>query len=161
MSTFHAGSAAAALTRMLDMVGINPLFANAMHLVMAQRLVRRLDDKTKQSYQPDEALKTQLKDVINSLPPHIQKPNLEGLKLYKAGSSADNPFGFSGQLALREQLQMTHGVQQMLRQPPNQITTEMLQAQAVQDGMRTMLHDGVLKAIAGLTTIEEVYRVVG
>jgi type II secretory ATPase GspE/PulE/Tfp pilus assembly ATPase PilB-like protein len=161
MSTFHAGSAAAALTRMLDMVGINPLFANAMHLVMAQRLVRRLDDKTKQAYQPDEALKTQLKDVINSLPPHIQKPNLEGLKLYKAGSSADNPFGFSGQLALREQLQMTHGVQQMLRQPPNQITTEMLQAQAVQDGMRTMLHDGVLKAIAGLTTIEEVYRVVG
>jgi type II secretory ATPase GspE/PulE/Tfp pilus assembly ATPase PilB-like protein len=37
----------------------------------------------------------------------------------------------------------------------------MLQAQAVSDGMRTMLHDGVLKAIAGLTTIEEVYRVVG
>ncbi|HET7827495.1 MAG TPA: hypothetical protein VFK97_01340, partial [Candidatus Saccharimonadales bacterium] len=58
------------------------------------------------------------------------------------------------------QLQMTHGVQQLLRQTPNQITTEMLQAQAVQDGMRTMLHDGVLKAIAGQTTIEEVYRVV-
>lgn len=161
MSTFHAGSAAAALTRMLDMVGINPLFANAMHLVMAQRLVRRLDDKTKQAYQPDQNLKTQLKAVVDSLPPHIQKPSLDNLTLYKPGKSPDNPFGFSGQLALREQLQMTHGVQQMLRQPPNQITTEMLQAQAVQDGMRTMLHDGVLKAIAGLTTIEEVYRVVG
>ncbi|MBX4197053.1 Flp pilus assembly complex ATPase component TadA [Candidatus Saccharibacteria bacterium] len=161
MSTFHAGSAAAALTRMLDMVGINPLFANAMHLVMAQRLVRRLDDKTKQAYQPDENLKSQLKAVIDSLPPHVQKPNLDGLTLYKSGKSSENPFGFSGQLALREQLQMTHGVQQLLRQPPNQITTEMLQAQAVQDGMRTMLHDGALKAIAGLTTIEEVYRVVG
>jgi type II secretory ATPase GspE/PulE/Tfp pilus assembly ATPase PilB-like protein len=161
MSTFHASSAAAALTRMLDMVGINPLFANAMHLVMAQRLVRRLDDKTKQPYQPDDNLKSQLQAVIDSLPPHIQKPNLDNLTLYKAVKSADNPFGFSGQLALREQLQMTHGVQQLLRQPPNQITTEMLQAQAVQDGMRTMLHDGVLKAIAGLTTLEEVYRVVG
>jgi type II secretory ATPase GspE/PulE/Tfp pilus assembly ATPase PilB-like protein len=161
LSTFHAGSAAAALTRMLDMVGINPLFANAMHLVMAQRLVRRLDDTTKQAYQPDAELKSQLQAVINSLPPHIEKPNIDSLTLYKPGSSQTNPFGFTGQLALREQLQMTHGVQQLLRKPPNEITTEMLQAQAVSDGMRTMLHDGVLKAIAGLTTIEEVYRVVG
>lgn len=161
LSTFHASSAAAALTRMLDMVGINPLFANAMHLVMAQRLVRRLDDATKQSYQPDAELKNQLQAVINSLPPHVEKPNLDNLTLYKPGSSPANPFGFSGQLALREQLQMTHGVQQLLRKPPNEITTEQLQAQAVSDGMRTMLHDGVLKAIAGWTTIEEVYRVVG
>ena len=161
LSTFHAGSAAAALTRLLDMVGISPLFANAMHLVMAQRLVRRLDDSTKQAYQPESALKAQLQSVVDSLPPHIQKPNMDNLTLYKPGSSQANPFGFSGQLALREQLQMTHSVQQLLRKPPNEITTEMLQAQAVQDGMRTMLHDGVLKAIAGLTTIEEVYRVVG
>ena len=161
LSTFHAGSAAAALTRMLDMVGINPLFANAMHLVMAQRLIRRLDDTTKQAYQPDAALKSQLQAVVDSLPPHVQKPDLINLTLYKPGSSETNPFGYTGQLALREQLQMTPGVQQLLRKPPNEITTEMLQAQAVQDGMRTMLHDGVLKAIAGLTTLEEVYRVVG
>jgi type II secretory ATPase GspE/PulE/Tfp pilus assembly ATPase PilB-like protein len=161
LSTFHASSAAAALTRMLDMVGINPLFANAIHLVMAQRLVRRLDDSSKQAYQPDAALKAQLQAVVDSLPPHVQKPTLDNLTLYKPGSSPTNPFGFSGQLALHEQLQMTPGVRQLLRKAPNEITTEMLQAQAVQDGMRTMLHDGVLKAIAGLTTIEEVYRVVG
>jgi type II secretory ATPase GspE/PulE/Tfp pilus assembly ATPase PilB-like protein len=161
LSTFHASSAAAALTRMLDMVGINPLFANAMHLVMAQRLVRRLDDASKQSYQPDSELKTQIKAVIDSLPPHLEKPNLDNLTLYKRGTSPTNPFGFSGQLALREQLQMTAGVRQLLRLPPNQITTEMLQAKAVEEGMRTMLQDGVLKALAGLTTIEEVYRVVG
>lgn len=161
MSTFHASSAAAALTRMLDMVGINPLFASAMHLVMAQRLVRRLDDSTKQAYRPNEALKGQIRAVIDSLPPHVKKPDLNNLTLYKPGTSAANPFGFSGQLALREQLQMTAGVQQLLRQPPNQITTEMLQAKAVEEGMRTMLQDGVLKAMAGQTTLEEVYRVVG
>jgi type II secretory ATPase GspE/PulE/Tfp pilus assembly ATPase PilB-like protein len=161
LSTFHASSAAAALTRMLDMVGINPLFANAMHLVMAQRLVRRLDDTSKQAYQPSEEIKSQLKAVIDSLPPHQPKPDITNLTLYKPGKSADNPFGFRGQLALREQLQMTAGVQQLLRLPPNEITTEMLQAKAVSEGMRTMLQDGVLKAIAGLTTIEEVYRVVG
>lgn len=161
LSTFHASSAAAALTRMLDMVGINPLFASAMHLVMAQRLVRRLDADSKQAYQPDSALKAQIKAVIDGMPQHIQKPNLDNLTLYKPAASTANPFGYSGQLALREQLQMTNGVQQLLRLSPNQITTEMLQAKAVEEGMRTMLHDGVLKAIAGLTTIEEVYRVVG
>jgi type II secretory ATPase GspE/PulE/Tfp pilus assembly ATPase PilB-like protein len=56
---------------------------------------------------------------------------------------------------------MTLGVQQILKLPPNQITTEMLEAKAVEEGMRTMLHDGILKAIAGITTLEEVYRVVG
>jgi type II secretory ATPase GspE/PulE/Tfp pilus assembly ATPase PilB-like protein len=161
LSTFHASSAAAALTRMLDMVGINPLFANAMHLVMAQRLVRRLDDTSKQAYQPDDALKSQIKAVIDGLPPHIEKPNLDNIKLYKSGASPTSPFGFSGQLALREQLQMTSGVRQILRLSPNQITTEMLQAKAVEEGMRTMLQDGILKCLAGLTTIEEVYRVVG
>lgn len=161
LSTFHGSSAAAALTRMADMVGINPLFASAMRLVMAQRLVRRLDDATKQAYQPDEALKAQLKSVIDGLPSRIPKPDLNNLTLYKPGNSPANPFGFSGQLAIREQLMMTPGVQQLLRLPTNQLTTEILEAKAVQEGMRTMLQDGVLKAIAGLTTIEEVYRVAG
>jgi type II secretory ATPase GspE/PulE/Tfp pilus assembly ATPase PilB-like protein len=161
LSTYHAGSAAAALTRMMDMVGINPLFASAIHLVMAQRLIRRLDDATKQAYEPDEALKAQIKLVIDSLPPGETKPDLNGIKLYKPGTSAANPFGFSGQLAIREQFRMTPGVQAMLKLPVNQITTESLQNQAVADGMRTMLQDGVIKAIAGLTTLEEVYRVAG
>lgn len=160
LSTFHASNAAAALTRMLDMVGINPLFASAMHLIMAQRLVRRLDDATKQPYKPDESLKKQLVEVINSMPPNIQKPDINQITLYKRGSSEANPFGYSGQIALREQLIMTPGVQQILRLPLNQITTEVLQAKAVEEGMRTMLHDGILKAFAGLTTLEEVYRVV-
>ncbi len=161
LSTFHASSSAAALTRMADMVGINPLFASAIHLVMAQRLVRRLDDTTKQPYEPDEALRAQVQGVLDSLPPGEDKPDISGLKLYKPGSSPQYPFGFSGQLAIREQFQMTAGVQQLLKLPVNQITTESLEAQAVKDGMRTMLQDGVLKAIAGLTTLEEVYRVAG
>lgn len=160
LSTFHAGSAAAALTRMLDFIGVNPLFASAMRLIMAQRLVRVLDDQTKQAYQPDDGLKAQLQAVIDTLPPGVQKPDLSNLTLYKPGSSADNPFGYKGQTPIREQLQMTPGIQQLLRLPPNQVTTEMFEKKAIEDGMTTMLQDGVLKAIAGITTIEEVYRVV-
>lgn len=161
LSTFHASSAAAALTRMIDLVGINPLFASAMRLIMAQRLVRRLDPETKQPYQPDEALKRQLQTVIDSFPTNIKRPNLDAITLYKPGKSNANPFGFTGQLALREQLLMTPGVREMLKQPPAQITTEALETQAVKDGMRTMLQDGILKVLSGSTTVEEVYRVVG
>ncbi|MBI2588704.1 Flp pilus assembly complex ATPase component TadA [Candidatus Saccharibacteria bacterium] len=161
LSSFHAASAAAALTRMLDLVGINPLFTSAMRLVMAQRLVRRLDEATRQPYRPDDALKRQLKTVIDTLPADIKRPDINQITLYKAGTSDQNPFGYQGQLALREQLIMTPGVQAILKLPPNQVTTDMLQAKAVEEGMRTILQDGLLKAFDGLTTLEEVYRVVG
>lgn len=161
LSTFHASSAAAALTRMLDAIGVNPLFASAMHLVMAQRLVRCLDPETKQAYQPDDVLKQQLQDIIDTLPPNIEKPDVNQITLYQPGSSNDVPFGYKGQVALREQFQMTPGIQELLRMPPGQVTTQMLEEKAVHDGMLTMKQDGILKAIAGITTIEEVYRVVG
>lgn len=161
LSTFHADNAAAAITRMLDYIGINPLFASAIRLVMAQRLVRVLDDTTKQAYQPDEGLKAQLQSIIDTLPPNVERPDLSNITLYKPGSSAQNPFGYSGQTAIREQMLMTPGVQQILRLPPNQITTAMIEQKAREDGMITMLQDGILKVLAGKTTLEEIYRVVG
>ncbi|HEX8762276.1 MAG TPA: GspE/PulE family protein [Candidatus Saccharimonadales bacterium] len=161
LSTFHASSAAAAVTRMLDFIGINPLFASAIHLIMAQRLVRVLDDETKQGYTPDDALKAQLKTIIDTLPPGVDRPDIANLTLYKPGKSAANPFGYVGQMPIREQMMMTPGVQELLRQSPAQITTAALEARAIQDGMITMLQDGVLKAIEGKTTLEEVFRVVG
>lgn len=161
LSTFHASSSSAALTRMLDAIGVNPLFASAIHLVMAQRLVRKLDDATKQPYQPDDAMKRQLWQIVDTMPPNIERPNLDNLTLYKPGTSEENPFGYKGQIALREQFVMSPKVQDLLRLPPGQLTTEMLEAQAVQDGMVTMLQDGILKVIAGETTLEEVFRVVG
>jgi type IV pilus assembly protein PilB len=161
MSTFHASSAAAALTRMIDFIGLNPLFASAIHLIMAQRLIRRLDDATKQGYQPDDATRQTIQRVIESLPPGVDRPDISNLTLYKPGSSADNPFGYTGQIPLREQLQMTAGVRELLGKTANQITTAAIEERAVADGMLTMLQDGVLKVIAGETTLEEVYRVVG
>src|SRR5581483_11879197 len=100
LTTFHADSAASALTRLGDVIGQNPLFVSAIRLVMAQRLVRRLDDKTKQPYQPDEATIQRLRAIVDTLPATVQKPNLEGLQLYHAGSSPENPYGFEGQLAI-------------------------------------------------------------
>lgn len=160
LSTFHAGSAAAALTRLMNIIGENPLFISAIRLIMAQRLVRRLDDATKQSYKPDEAVVAKIKQVVDSMPVTVKKPNLDNLQLYKPGKSADNPYGYNGQLALREQLIVAGQVDKIMRSSKN-ISTEEIEAAAVKDGMTTMLHDAILKVIAGQTTIEEVYRVVG
>ncbi|MES2970870.1 MAG: ATPase, T2SS/T4P/T4SS family [Patescibacteria group bacterium] len=160
LSTFHASSAAAALTRLMDLIGENPLFVSAIRLVMAQRLVRRLDDDTKESYTPDEATLSSIQKVIAGLPEGVEKPPLQGLQLFKQRSSADNPYGFKGQLALREQFMMSGQIGQLLTKGSH-ASTQDIEAAAVASGMKTMLQDGILKVIDGQTTLEEIYRVVG
>jgi type II secretory ATPase GspE/PulE/Tfp pilus assembly ATPase PilB-like protein len=161
LSTFHASSAAAALTRLSDIIGQNPLFVSAIRLVMAQRLVRQLDDDLKQAYDPSEAEWKQINEVLDTLPDNVEKPNLEGLKLYKPGSSEENPFGFKGQLAIREQFMMTGELRKLLSEGRKIITTQEIEEVAIESGMRTMLQDAMLKVVAGQTTLEEVTRVLG
>jgi len=161
LATFHASSASAALTRLQDVIGQNPLFVSAIRLVMAQRLVRKLDDSLKIAVDPTEAEWLKINEVINTLPAGIERPNLEGLKLYKPGSSPENPFGFSGQIAIREQFIMTDELRQILERPTHILSSQDIEAAAVHSGMRTMLHDAMLKVVAGETTLEEIFRVVG
>ncbi|HET9174527.1 MAG TPA: GspE/PulE family protein [Candidatus Saccharimonadales bacterium] len=161
LTTFHASSAAAALTRLGDIIGENPLFVSAIRLVMAQRLLRRLDDEIKQAYEPSESDWYKINEVINSLPSNVERPNLDGLKLYKPGNSPTNPYGYRGQIAIREQFIMDGEVRALLEKPRNSLTAQQIEAAAIKSGMRTMLQDGMLKVIAGQTTLEELYRVVG
>ena len=160
LSTFHASSAAAALTRLMDLIGENPLFLSAIRLIMAQRLVRKLDDASKIAYKPDERTLTIIQNVINGLPTHVPKPDLTNLQLFQPGKTEANPYGFTGQIAIREQFMMVGPVVELL-QTNKLLTTQQIEAAAVQSGMLTMLQNGVLKAIAGETSIAEVYRVVG
>lgn len=161
LSTFHASSAAAALTRMMDVIGQNPLFVSAIRLVMAQRLIRRLDQATKQAYAPDELTRQKLQQVIDTLPPGVERPNLSNIQLFKPGSSPQSPYGYTGQLAIREQFLMTGEIRQLLEHPTAIISAQDIELAAIHSGMTTMLQDGILKVLAGETTLEEVYRVVG
>lgn len=161
LCTFHANNAAAALTRLADVIGQNPLFVSSIRLVMAQRLVRRLDEATKQPYSPDAPTLEKLRQVIESLPSNIQRPDLQTLQLYKPGSSPENPYGYKGQVPVREQFLMTGEIRKLLETHTGILSTQDIEAAAIASGMRTMLQDGILKAVAGETTIEEVYRVVG
>jgi general secretion pathway protein E len=128
---------------------------------MAQRLIRRLDDSTRQAYSPSEGEWAKINEVVNSLPEGIDRPNLEGLQLYKPGSSESNPYGYQGQLAIREQFTMSEPLRQLLEDPKLTVTTQALEEAAARSGVRTMLQDGMLKVLAGETTLEELYRVVG
>ncbi len=161
LSTFHASSASAALTRMSDVIGQNPLFISAIRLIMAQRLLRRLDDKTKIAYEPTMEELTKLTAVVDTLPSSIEKPNLQGIKLYKPGSSDENPFGYQGQIAIREQLVITDSIRGALEDPQKIASTNELEKAAIKGGMMTMEQDATLKVIAGITSFEEVFRVIG
>ncbi len=161
LCTFHASSAAAALTRIADLIGQNPLFISAIRLVMAQRLIRKLDDSSKQAYDPSAGELKQIDDVLATLPEGVAKPELSGLKLYKPGKSEANPYGYQGQLAVREQFMMSQPIRQLLEDPKTTVTTDALEAAARKSNMLTMQQDGILKVIAGQSTLEELSRVIG
>lgn len=160
LSTFHASTASAAFSRMIDMIGQNPIFANAIQLVLSQRLVRRLDDATKIAYEPDEATKTWIRDVISTLPEGVERPNLDTITLYKPGTSEAVPFGYKGRMMIMEQLAVTNNIQKLIRGEMKDINVAEIEKAAISDGMKTMLHDGILKVLAGQTTIEEINRVI-
>lgn len=161
LATFHASSAAAALTRLADIIGQNPLFVSAIRLVMAQRLVRRLDDNLKMPRKPSMSEMTILSEVINTLPAGAERPDLSRLELFSPGSSAENPYGYTGQIAIREQFQMTGKIRQILENQDHVLSAQEIEQAAVESGMLTMAQDGVLKVCAGQTTLDELYRVVG
>jgi type IV pilus assembly protein PilB len=161
LSTYHASSAAAALTRMLDAIGENPLFINSIRLITSQRLVRRLDDATKQAFQPDDRTRDFVGRVLSTLPEGVPRPDISDITLFKPGSSDEYPFGYTGQFAIRELMLMTPELQKILRRPARDISTAELEEAAMRGGMLTLQQAGVLKALAGETTLEEVFRVVG
>ncbi|HEY8886344.1 MAG TPA: GspE/PulE family protein [Candidatus Microsaccharimonas sp.] len=160
LSTFHANSTAAAFSRMIDLIGVNPIFSTAIRLVIAQRLVRRLDDSSKEAYDPDEATRNWVKSVLANLPSHVQKPDLDTFQLYRPVANEKSPFGYSGRIVIMEQMVVSEAIQKFLRGDIAEVHTEVIEQTARADGMVTLLERGVLAALRGDTTLDEVNRVI-
>ncbi len=160
LSTFHANSTAAAFSRMIDLIGVNPIFSSAIRLIIAQRLVRRLDDDTKEEYEPDEPTKQWVRTTLANLPAHVEKPDLENFKLWRPVVSESSPFGYSGRIVIMEQMVVTEEIQKFLRGDVEDAHAELIEKTARENGMVTLLERGVLAALRGETTIEEINRVV-
>jgi type II secretory ATPase GspE/PulE/Tfp pilus assembly ATPase PilB-like protein len=159
LSTFHASSAAAAITRLVDMIGVSPLLASSLKLVMAQRLARRVCPHCKESYKPSEEFAGQIKQALHTLPA-AKRPDLEKMKLYRGkGCSYCNGFGYQGRIGIHEQLSISAKLEALLSDEVHRATSQAISEIAAEEGMVTLLQDGLLKALEGLTSAEEVFRV--
>ncbi len=164
LSSFHANTAAAAFSRMVDMIGINPIFSSAIRLVIAQRLVRRLD-ANKTAYEPDAATKNYVKSILQGIPENAlatlrQSVDIDNFKLYKPVASEENPFGYKGRMAIMEQMVVTPDIQAYLRGDAINAGAEIIEQTARDNGMLTLLQKGVIAALRGETTLQEVNRVI-
>lgn len=161
LSSFHANSTSAAFSRMIDMIGVNPIFSSAIRLIIAQRLVRRLHDSSKQEYEPDEATKRYVRQVLADLPDTYEdKPDLDTFKLWRPVSTEEVPFGYKGRIVIMEQMVIDEEIQKFIRGDVADIHTEVIEHTAKSRGMLTLEQVGVLAALRGETTLEEVNRVI-
>ncbi len=148
LSTLHTNDSASTLTRLTEM-GIEPfLTASAVDSVLAQRLARRLCPECKKEYNPE-------KDIIEkyNLPKKKGKPPT----LFKAeGCRACNDTGYKGRLGLFELLLVSEEIEKLC---VDRATGDDISNQAIKEGMRTLREDGILKALKGHTSIEEILRV--
>ncbi len=187
-STLHTNNASTCLPRLLDM-GVEPfLIASTVRVVIGQRLVRRLCPECREHFAPDDAVVAHAKDAFNlkdaaafTQVHELEKQALEAgigtkeggkssstelntdgktiLKLWKAheeGCNACNHTGYRGRMGVYEVLGNNLAVQKLIM---SSATSEDLEAQAIRDGMVTMQVDGLIKALRGQTTIEEIMRV--
>jgi type II secretory ATPase GspE/PulE/Tfp pilus assembly ATPase PilB-like protein len=162
LSSFHANSTSAAFSRMIGMIGINPIFSSAIRLLIAQRLVRKLFDASKEEYEPDEATKKWVRATLADVhPDRMQGIDLNNFKLWKPRAHADAPFGFKGRIVVMEQMVVNHNIQAFLRGDIADANPESIEKEAkASAGLITLIQAGTLAALRGETTLEEVNRAI-
>ncbi len=165
LSTLHTTEAAGAIPRLIDMKAEPFLISSTINVILAQRLVRRLCN-TKEKYKlKDSELKNlakccDLDRILRILKEEkLVKPkaSLKNVEFYRPAPSKESPEGYKGRIGIFETLPVTETIKELIikRSPTTQITT-----QAKKEGMRTMIEDGFVKAVQGITSIEEVLRVI-
>ncbi len=148
LSTLHTNNAAGGITRLLDMGVEDYLLTSTINGILAQRLVRRLEPTHAERYRatPEEIARFELRR---------HQPEGEIL-LYRAKPSALAPTGYQGRTTIMEFMVINDALRSAVMRHAGMGEIERI---ARDGGMRTMYEDGILKAMAGLTTIEEVLRV--
>lgn len=169
-STLHTNSAAGALPRLLDMGAETFLLASSMNCVVAQRVLRRICPDCKESYDPPEQVVEDVKKTLGNLlsgrhsrlsqEEEKDLKELEGkskFRLFKGkGCDKCGSSGFKGRVAIFEVLAVSEKIGRLIleRAPAGKI-----EEAAVEEGMVKLIQDGYLKALEGITSLEEVLRV--
>jgi general secretion pathway protein E/type IV pilus assembly protein PilB len=147
-STLHTNDAPSAVTRLID-IGVKPfLVASSTRAIMAQRLVRRICPKCKEEYVPGE-------HELHLLGPAAAQ--VQGAALFRGKGCSDcSGTGYRGRLGIYEIFVLNDDVRHMIN---DQAAVGELRASARRLGMRTLREDGLRKVVAGMTTLEEVFRI--
>ena len=153
-STLHTNQAAGAIPRLLDL-GAEPfLLASSLSLVVGQRIARRICPNCREEYQPDKTNLDELSAVLGKILPKKK----EEIKFFRGkGCEQCNNTGYYGRVGIFEVLSVSEKIVKLIleRAPAGEI-----EKQAVEEGMITMLQDGYLRVVEGVSTMEEVVRVV-
>ncbi|MCD6429268.1 type II/IV secretion system protein [bacterium] len=157
LSTLHTNNAIGVIPRLIDL-GVKPfLLPSTINVAIAQRLLRRVCPHCKKKVRPEGEVKEFILEQIAELPPKERRKVPKDLWIWKGEGCVEcGGTGYSGRIAIFEVLKMTRELERIILTGP---TEEKIAEEAKRQGMLTMRQDGVLKALKGLTTIEEVIRV--
>lgn len=160
LSTLHTNEAADTISRLLELGIERKLLPSSLRLIIAQRLVRRLCPYCKEPYEPDEELKKQILESLSIISPKAKLPKIKEIKtLYRAkGCEKCFYLGYKGQTAIMETLVLNPKINDLILKEG---TIDEIRELAIDEGMVPMFHDGLLKALEGVTSLEEVGRVTG
>jgi len=165
LSTLHTNTSAGALPRLIDMKAEPFLISSTLNCILAQRLVRKLCEDKEKYYLKDSEIKNlaqycDLNRILEILREEgLAKPKqpFNKITFYRAKSAKESPGGYKGRIGIFEVLLVTETIKDLI---VKQATSDQVQAQAQKEGMRTMIEDGFIKAAQGVTSIEEVLRVI-
>lgn len=162
LSTIHTNSAVETLTR-IDNLGVPPfLMASTIELIIAQRLVRRLCPICKIEDKPEEKMLSRLKMALENIgvPGIVTKEQIEKPVFWKgspSGCIACDWIGYKGRVGLYEIMRMNNEIRRMVLDHASPLDIEKVAMK--NGGMITLEQDGVMKAMQGITSLEEIYRV--
>ena len=165
LSTLHTNSAAGAIPRLVDMNIEEFLLVSTINVIVAQRLVRKLCESKEKYFMSSSEIKTlresiDLDKVMKALKEEsiVKEDTLwENIAFYKSEKSSECEDGYNGRIGIYEVLKITPSIKDLVIK---NATSDEIQAQAVKEGMLTMIEDGIFKAVQGVTTVEEVLRVI-
>lgn len=158
-STLHTNDAVGAVPRLINL-GLKPqTIGPALNLVVAQRLVRRLCQNCRQEEPLSADLSNRFADLLKQLPPRINREPYKQARLYKPrGCEQCNFTGFKGRIGIYELFQFIRDFESLLAEG---VTEKRIEEAALEQGFVPLQVDGILKALTGVTSLEEVERVTG
>ncbi|MDD4989396.1 MAG: hypothetical protein PHV42_03135, partial [Candidatus Pacebacteria bacterium] len=163
--TLHTNSAAGAIPRLLDMQCEPFLLVSTLDIVIGQRLIRKLCE-TKEQYFLSKAQFSDISKAVdmNHILDILKEEKIvaktavwDKIPFYKAKASPESEDGYKGRIGIHEVLKISPSIKDLVMK---RASAKEIEDQAKREGMLTMIEDGIFKAVQGVTTIEEVLRVV-